>query len=309
MSSSWSRRKFFAGITTTFALSSLTDLIADQKSSNNPALSPISFGYHAITWRGEDQQAIKDISELGFKGIQLRSNIVSKYSNKPEELREILKKWQLEFVALSSGDATGKGEAEEIAKHVAHAKFVKSCNGRYLQITDKFRPKSGKPQAEDFKSLGRLLNEIGKRTNDLGIPLAYHNHMDSLGESPEEIDRIMDVTDPRYVRFLLDVAHYTQGGGDPVAAVKRYKDRITFLHIKDVRPQSATAQERKRPYKFVELGNGRVRLPEVFAALKEVNYKGWAIVELDDVTEKDRSPRESAMISKRYILEKLGLSL
>ena len=36
----------------------------------------IRFGYAAITWEGNDLQAIREISELDFKGIQLRSDIL-----------------------------------------------------------------------------------------------------------------------------------------------------------------------------------------------------------------------------------------
>src|SRR2546428_119280 len=82
--------------------------------------------------------------------------------------------------------------------------------------------------------LGSLMSEIGKRSADLGVPLGYHNHMGSMGERPEEVDRVLDAADPRYVKLELDIAHYYQGGGDPVKAIERYKDRLLFLHIKDV---------------------------------------------------------------------------
>ena len=38
--------------------------------------------------------------------------------------------------------------------------------------------------------------------------------MNSLGERPAEVDEILAAADPRFVRLELDVAHYTQGGGD-----------------------------------------------------------------------------------------------
>ena len=44
----------------------------------------------------------------------------------------------------------------------------------------------------------------------------------------------VDAADPRYVKLELDIAHYQQGGGDPIAAIRRYHDRLLFLHIKDV---------------------------------------------------------------------------
>ena len=54
-------------------------------------------------------------------------------------------------------------------------------------------------------------------------------------------------------------------------------------------------------YQFVELGRGSVDLPGVFAALRDVRFRGWAVVELDSVPDKTRTPKESAAISKRYL--------
>jgi len=275
-----------------------------------PTAGMIRFGYAAITWDGNDTQAIKDISALGFPGIQLRSNILKDFGERPEALRDLLKQNKLEMVALSSGGvgiAPGT-EADEIAKHLRNAKFVRDVGGHYLQVTDSARPKERKPEAADFKQLGRVLTEIGKRSSDIGVPVGYHNHMASLGEAPEEVAQIMDAADPKYIKLELDIAHYQQGGGDPVKAVRQYHDRLLFLHIKDVE-SLATSDARGRAYRFVELGRGRVDLPAVFAALKEVNFKGWAIVELDSVPDKSRTPKECGEISKMYLQEKLGIKL
>src|SRR3712207_4546777 len=43
----------------------------------------IRFGYSAITWGGNDQQAVADIAAVGFKGIQLRTSAVQQYGDKP----------------------------------------------------------------------------------------------------------------------------------------------------------------------------------------------------------------------------------
>lgn len=273
-----------------------------------PAPSEIRFGYAAITWGGNDMQAIKEVSEVGFRGIQLRSPILKEFGDKPKALAEILKRHKLQFVALSGGGPSGVNfnEADEIATQVKHATFLRDAGGMYLQMTDSARSKM--PEAKDFKALGRLLTEIGKRTMDLGIPMAYHNHMRSLGEGPDDVDILMDASDPRYVRLLLDVAHYAQGGGDPAKAIRKHRDRILFLHIKDVEITSAT-EAGASPYRFVELGRGRVDLPAVFSALKTIKFRGWAIVELDSVPDKTRTPKDSAIISKKYIEDKLGMRI
>jgi inosose dehydratase len=275
-----------------------------------PAPGMIRLGYASITWNGNDADAIKEISELGFRGIQLRSNILKEYGERPKDLRDLLSQHHLEMVALSSGGvgiAAGT-ESSEIAKHVSNAKFVHDVGGHYLQVTDSARPKDRKPSSADFKQLGHVLNEIGKRAKDLGVPVGYHNHRSSLGEGPDEVDQIMDAADPRYVKLELDIAHYQQGGGDPVKAIRKYHDRLLFLHIKDVE-NLATTDERGRAYRWVELGRGRVDLPAVFAALKDVKFRGWAVIELDSVPDKSRTPKESAQISKKYIEERIRLKV
>ncbi len=274
----------------------------------SPGPGEIHFGYASITWNGNDRQAIEDIAALGFPGIQLRSNVLKEFAS-ATELRDLLEKHHLKMVALSSGGVRidPAVEAEEIAKHTANAKFVHDVGGLYLQVTDD-RPKDRAITPADYARLGKLITEIGKRTADLGISLGYHNHMGSLGERPEEVDQILQATDPRFAKLELDVAHYFQGGGDPAKAIEKYQDRLLFLHIKDVEPVP-DSERGKRPFRFVELGRGRVDLPAVFAALHKVNFRGWAIVELDVVPDKSRTPKESGAISKKYLEEKLGVTV
>src|SRR5262249_4378907 len=274
----------------------------------SPAPADIRVGYAAITWNGNDRQAIEDISALGFHGIQLRANVIKDFSS-AGEVKDLLEKHQLTMVALSSGGVRIDPaiEAEEIAKHTGHAKFVHDAGGLYLQVTDQ-RPKDRSVTAADYKRLGHMITEIGKRSADLGITLGYHNHMGALSERPEELDQILGAADPRYAKLELDVAHYFQGGGDPAKAIDKYHERLLFLHIKDVEPLPADSGSAKS-YRWVELGRGKVDLPAVLATLRRVKFRGWAVVELDSVPDNSRTPKESAMISKKYLEERLGLTV
>jgi inosose dehydratase len=172
----------------------------------------------------------------------------------------------------------------------------------YLQILDN-RPKGRVAIPDDYKQMGKALTELGKRTADLGIPLGYHNHMGSLGERPEELDQIMSASDPRYVKLELDIAHCFQGGGDPAKAIEKFSDRLLFVHLKDVEHVS------KSIYRFVELGHGLVDVPAVFESLQKINFRGWAVVELDEVPPNAHSPKEAAAANKEYLHEKLGLAI
>jgi len=267
----------------------------------------IKVGYAAITWGGNDQRAIEDIAALGFSGIQLRSNLLGEFPN-PADVRNLLGQHHLTMVALSSGGVRVEvsDEASEIDKHVKNAKYTHAAGGLYLQVTDQ-KPKGS--LVNPYKKLGRLLTEIGKRSADLGVQLGYHNHMGSMSQSPEEVDHVMDAVDSRYVKLELDIAHYFQGGGDPAQAIHQYHDRLLFLHIKDVESTPNQESADGKGFRFVELGRGRVDLPAVFQALHHVRFRGWAVVELDSVPDPSRSPRESALVSKNYLHDRLGISI
>lgn len=321
------RRKFLAGLSAAAAASAASSVPA--WALFNPSLYPpmlyppmdlsyfdtpispgpedIHLGYASITWSGNDRQAIEDISALGFHGIQLRANVIKDFSS-AGELKDLLQKHQLTMVALSSGGVRiDSPEAGEIARHAANAKFLHDVGGLYLQVTDQ-KPKDRAVTSADYKSLGRLVTEIGKRAADLGVTLGYHNHMGTMSEHPEELDQVLAATDPRYAKLELDVAHYFEGGGDPAKAIDTYSDRLLFLHIKDVEPTPA-ASSNGRGYRWVELGRGKVDLPGVFTALHKANFRGWAVVELDSVPDKARTPKDSAVISKKYLEERLGLTV
>jgi inosose dehydratase len=281
-----SRREFLAlTLATTLPISSL---FAANKS--------YSLGYSSITWSGQDEQAIKDIASLGFKGIQLRANTFSKYGENPAALKALIDQSGLQLCMFSSGNVEidpAKLDAS-IAQHVKHANFVKALGGTSIQLTNSLRKKGVKPEEKDLIRLAEVMNEIGAKTKEIGIQATYHNHMDQFGETPEEVELLVQHMDPSKIKLLLDVAHYFQGGGNPAEAVLKYKKVLHSLHVKDVR-------QTEPRYRFVELGQGKVNLEEVFANLDKIKFKGFAIVELDAVPDAGKTPFSCAETSKEFL--------
>jgi inosose dehydratase len=278
------------------------------------AAASIQYGYAAITWGNDFMTAIDEIAGAGFRGVQLRAGdgLLDRFGDKPSALRELLATKRLAFPVFSSGNLSidPAREREMFDLHTSHAKFVHEAGGLYLQVIDE-RPK--RPVvADDYKRLGRLLTELSKRVRDAGVTLVYHHHMNSTGEKPDEVAAVLEAADHRVVRLLFDTAHYQQGGGDPATAIRQYRELIEVLHLKDVRPAAGGAPGRSGGsdgYQFVELGRGRVDLKGVFAALNEINFKGWGVVELDRVPDPGRTPKESAEINRRYLVETLHQTL
>ena len=272
-------------------------------------------GYHAMTWGDKTEQAIDEISDLGYRGVAIRRSDYEKYANRAAEFKDLIAAKKLTLVSISTGDVTinPAAEKQEIADRVAMAKWMKEVGGLYLEAADGSRAKEGVNDLEDYKKLGRRLTETGKRTfGEYGVKLGYQNRMNSMGERQLEFDRIMNATDPKYVWVAPDIAHMQTAGGDPVKFTRDYINRLLYPHFKDVLIQKAQPGLDGRPlrpkYDFVELGQGVVNIPGALQIMKDFRYQGWIIIELDSARG-GRTPKESAIISKRYVEEKLRLKV
>ena len=273
-----------------------------------PALrfaSEIRPGYAAITWGGKDEDAIREISEVGFKGIQLRATAFDTWGSRPGELKTLLERRGLTLAVLSSGNLKYQPEdrQQQLDLHLSHAAFVRDAGGQLLQVIDE-KPHNRAVVPDDYARLADMLDTLGERTKGIGVPLVYHHHMNSTGEPPQAIEAIMAGASASAVGLLFDIAHYQQGGGDPVAAIRKYGAAIKVVHLKDVRAMAETPG-----YQWVELGRGRVDVKGCVSALKEIGVRGWAIVELDRVVDQGATAKASAEANRAFVVNQLGLTL
>jgi inosose dehydratase len=260
----------------------------------------ISVGYAAITW-GERSvlTAIQEIAAAGYSGIQLRGGTTKAKTATTAATLSLMDEFK---------DPTKQAAAME--KFVALAKFAREAGALSIQATSPARDKV--PDAAELKAFGQMLSEVGKQTASFGLPLVFHNHMNQVGEKPEEVAAILEATDPAAVKVLLDTGHWAAAGGDPVAAVKTYAKRLEVLHIKDVRdkepgPPGPDGKPGKK-YEFVELGQGKVDFKGVFKALRAAGFAGWAVVELDAVPA-GRQAKDAAVANREFLQKKVGLKV
>jgi inosose dehydratase len=152
-----------------------------------------------------------------------------------------------------------------------------------------------------------LLATVSAETRAIGARIAFHPHAGTFVETPDEVDRLAESMDAGTLPFCLDVGHYTVGGGDPVAALRRYGERVTHVHLKDVDPEvlaglrdgrvaGFAAGIRQRL--FTELGAGVLDLDGVLDVLAARRYDGWLMVEQDSGWP---APAESAAIGRRVL--------
>lgn len=149
-----------------------------------------------------------------------------------------------------------------------------------------------------------------------GLRTVFHHHCAGFIETPEEIDILMDRTDPQILGLLFDTGHFAFGAGgcDRIqSALEHHADRIWYVHFKDYDPEvgrQAQAEgwdyfEAVRHGVFCELGNGCVNFPGIYAWLLDRGYKGYITVEQDVLPGMGR-PKESARRNRIY-LNTIGL--
>ena len=152
--------------------------------------------------------------------------------------------------------------------------------------------------------------------SETGISSAFHPHCAGYVETPEEIQMLMDGTDPQIVGLVFDTGHYAFGSGscdNVLPGLHRFADRIRHVHFKDCSAEIAT-RSRSEGWDyfdslghgiFCELGKGCVDFPAVTEGLRDIGYEGWIVVE-QDVLPGMGAPRESAAKNREY-LRSIGL--
>jgi inosose dehydratase len=138
---------------------------------------------------------------------------------------------------------------------------------------------------------GRLVDGVARAADasrGRGYEPVFHHHTSTYVEGVPEIERFLEATD---VELLLDSGHLLVAGGDPVAALADWGERVGAIHVKDVRldvlrevkAERADTLTAWRRGLFCALGQGDVDLDAFTAALNDTGYEGWVVVEQDRV--------------------------
>ncbi|MGQ9490521.1 MAG: TIM barrel protein [Anaerolineae bacterium] len=152
--------------------------------------------------------------------------------------------------------------------------------------------------------------------DETGLRTVFHHHCAGYVETPDEISRLLSLTDPQVLGLVFDTGHYAFGAGDCAAVadgLRRFADRIWYIHFKDCQPKVAARSraegwdyfESVRHGVFCELGQGCVDFPAVAAWLEGRPDLTWGIVE-QDVLPGMGTPKESARRNREY-LRSIGL--
>jgi inosose dehydratase len=264
-------------------------------------------GYHSITWggvvgdpvgvtsvkdlyyraNGSMERALGDIAAAGYEGVEMFDGNLIDYAGRPSELRGLLSDRDLELVSVYTGANFIYGDSlpDEMARIERAIGLADAVGASRLVVGGGARRAAGTTE-EDYDLLGRALDRVAELAESHGLSASYHPHLTTIVESPGELEKIMLRS---RIGLCPDTAHLAAGGGDPAALIRRYGDRVRHVQLKDLRPGPVT---------FVPLGHGMLDFADILAAVREIGYDSWLIVELDSY---DGDPREAAESSKTYL--------
>ena len=120
---------------------------------------------------------------------------------------------------------------------------------------------------DHWKWNAEQLNKLGEVAKKAGLKAGYHNHNMEFRSYNGVVafDELLRLTDPSLVTIELDLAWVVTAGADPIAYLKKHANRISMLHVKDVRKDvviSATDLKSQT----VEVGRGKIDWKSIFAA-------------------------------------------
>ena len=151
---------------------------------------------------------------------------------------------------------------------------------------------------DDWKWNAEQLNRIGELTRKAGIACGYHNHNMEFRSYDGVVayEELLRLTDTELVKMQLDIGWVVTAGADPLQMLAAHADRISSLHIKDVRRDAKTLVDRVDA-QTTEIGNGRVDWGKLFAAMDPQRI-GHYFVEQENF---ERPPLESVKLSFDYL--------
>lgn len=280
-------------------------------------------GYSGYVWQNEIEEGIETVGRYGFHGIEPFRQHLMPYVDRPQALKDRLDAAGISLVTASGG---GPGMStnfidpavvdQTIEDHVNFARdFIRHFSSTHFKFNLGSRPPEG-PTDQQLVTMANTLTELGKRTADLGLKAAPHPHIWAPLERPDEVARIVELTDPEYVYFTVDTAHYTLGGNDPVQFIRDHYDRIAAFHFKDTPLKyrghtgpTPTREEHQANNLYPPMGNGGVDFPEITRLLDERGYNGWITLDYDPPRPIEGTVDQQLTHNKHYITEFLGMSL
>ena len=284
----------------------------------------IKLGIAPIAWSNDDmpelggdtpiEQCLEEASSAGFTGIELGG----KFPRNPGITNFLLNKYKLKMPGGWYGSLLRTRSAEDewvaMQDHLNLLKLVNADVFVFADVSgsiqgDQTKKLSTRPTMKDdeFAEYCKKINDISNRLNDSGMLISYHEHMGTIIQTENDVDRFMNNTNQN--TFLLyDTGHLLFAEANYERVLKNYISKINHVHCKDIR-QKILENSLKNDLSFRESfldgvftvpGDGCIDYEPLFKILYENNYDKWLIIEAEQDPKK-ANPLEFAKIGYNYL--------
>lgn len=276
--------------------------------SSPPALTRIRVGSAPDSWGvwfPEDplqtpwERFLDEVADAGYEWIEL-----GPYGYLPTDAARLAAETAKRGLRVSAGTVFtglhhGPAVWEETWEHVSRiAALTRDTGAEHLVVIPSFwRDDKTGAVLEDrvltpdqWRELTSQTERLGREVGDrYGLRIVVHPHADTHIDTPANVARFLDATDPALVSLCLDTGHYAYCGGDSVEAIETFGERIGYLHLKQVDPRIlAEVRAEQLPFGpavargvMCEPPSGVPALEPVLAAAQRLGVELFAIVEQD----------------------------
>jgi inosose dehydratase len=265
----------------------------------------IRFGVSPIAWVNDDmpelggatplETILADARDIGFAGVELGG----KFPRDPAALRPLLEGYGLDLVGGWYSASLLEQDADaELATARPHLDLLKAMGCTVFicaETSNAIHSRMDTPLTETprldaagWARFGDRLTRFADAVAAEGLAFAYHHHLGTVVERPEDLDAFLAATGPS-VGLTVDTGHAVLGGIDPVALIRAHPARVAHVHCKNVRPP-VFDQTRSASRSFLQgvlagmftvPGDGGMDFAPVMQALADTAYAGWVIIEAE----------------------------
>jgi len=212
-------------------------------------------------------KVLSEIKQIGFEGVGLEYGLL------PQVLRDQPKKVPalVKASGLENGGTYSPGA-------LARIKWAKASETPLIWFSLK---------APDRKVAIDKVRRFAKTASENGVTASLHNELGTSFQTPAELKQAMSQI--KELTMCLDTAHGVAAGVDIEKTIDEYRDRITLVHLKDLRakiPMKEVVFERD----FVNVGRGIIDLGSAVRKLKDVGYSGQLMLEIEALQGEDPGP-------------------
>jgi inosose dehydratase len=268
---------------------------------------------------------LDEMSLVGLDGFEMCFPfLIDNYGRRVGELRKLLEMHDLELASYYTGVTFYDPELRErgVAEVKRRCRFCADLGTMHVLLDGgRKRPGITAQELDDqIQVIAETANVLGEYAASCGLTLSWHQHWGSIFDVQAPFHRLMELTDPQWVKFCPDVGQLALSDFDVVGTIQHYADRVGFVHYKDVTfdgrprgelwpggpvvPSDDGAYGIDSRGRWVELGRGVVDFPAVTKVLRSAGYDGWIV---DDFDFTGYRPRDSAQACKDYINHGLGV--